>query len=80
MTKFVGVLTSGGDNPGLNAAIRGLGKAALGCYNMQVIGFRDGFRGLMENRSITLDGKNAFRYSYPGRYHFGGPVAISRTK
>ena len=57
MTKFVGVLTSGGDNPGLNAAIRGLGKAALGCYNMQVIGFRDGFRGLMENRSVTLDGK-----------------------
>lgn len=57
MTKFVGVLTSGGDNPGLNAAIRGLGKAALGCYGMQVIGFRDGFRGLMENRSVTLDGK-----------------------
>jgi 6-phosphofructokinase 1 len=57
MTKFVGVLTSGGDNPGLNAAIRGLGKAAMGCYNMQVIGFRDGFRGLMENRSVTLDGK-----------------------
>jgi 6-phosphofructokinase 1 len=57
MTKFVGILTSGGDNPGLNAAIRGLGKAALGCYGMQVIGFRDGFRGLMENRSVTLDSK-----------------------
>ncbi len=57
MTQFVGVLTSGGDNPGLNAAIRGLGKAALGCYGMQVIGFRDGFRGLMENRSVNLDGK-----------------------
>jgi ATP-dependent phosphofructokinase / diphosphate-dependent phosphofructokinase len=57
MTKNVGVLTSGGDNPGLNAAIRGLGKAALGCYGMQVIGFRDGFRGLMENRTVNLDGK-----------------------
>lgn len=57
MTKYVGVLTSGGDNPGLNAAIRGLGKAALGCYGMQVIGFRDGFRGLMENRTVNLDGK-----------------------
>ena len=57
MTKFVGVLTSGGDNPGLNAAIRGLGKAALGCYGMQVIGFRDGFRGLMENRAVNLDGR-----------------------
>jgi 6-phosphofructokinase 1 len=57
MSKIVGVLTSGGDNPGLNAAIRGLGKAALGCYGMMVIGFRDGFRGLVENRNINLDGK-----------------------
>ena len=44
MTKFVGVLTSGGDCPGLNAAIRGVGKAARGFYGMQVIGFLDGFR------------------------------------
>lgn len=57
MAKFIGVLTSGGDNPGLNAAIRGLGKASIGNYNMHVIGFKDGFRGLMENRSIELDGK-----------------------
>jgi ATP-dependent phosphofructokinase / diphosphate-dependent phosphofructokinase len=55
MTKYVGILTSGGDTPGLNAAIRGLGKAALRRYGMEVIGFRDGFRGLMENRSQELD-------------------------
>ena len=55
MTKFVGVLTSGGDCPGLNAAIRGVGKAALGFYGMQVIGFLDGFRGFMENRTMELD-------------------------
>ena len=55
MTKFVGILTSGGDTPGLNAAIRGLGKAALRHYGMEVIGFRDGFRGLMENRSQEMD-------------------------
>ncbi len=55
MTKYVGVLTSGGDSPGLNAAIRGIGKAALGRYGMEVIGFRDGFRGLMENRTQDLD-------------------------
>jgi 6-phosphofructokinase len=55
MTKFVGILTSGGDTPGLNAAIRALGKAALRQYGMEVIGFRDGFRGLMENRSQELD-------------------------
>ncbi|MCH5373486.1 MAG: ATP-dependent 6-phosphofructokinase [Planctomycetes bacterium] len=56
MGKLVGLLTSGGDSPGLNAAIRGIGKAALGRYGMQVIGFRDGFRGLMENRIQPLDG------------------------
>jgi ATP-dependent phosphofructokinase / diphosphate-dependent phosphofructokinase len=55
MTKYVGILTSGGDTPGLNAAIRSLGKAALRRYGMEVIGFRDGFRGLMENRSQELD-------------------------
>ncbi len=56
MTKKIGILTAGGDSPGLNAAIRGVGKAALGSYGMQLIGFRDGFRGLMENRSVALDG------------------------
>jgi ATP-dependent phosphofructokinase / diphosphate-dependent phosphofructokinase len=55
MAKYVGILTSGGDCPGLNAAIRGVGKAALGFYGMQVIGFRDGFRGFMENRTMELD-------------------------
>jgi 6-phosphofructokinase len=57
MLKSIGVLTAGGDNPGLNAAIRGLGKAAIGHYNMHVIGFKDGFRGLVENDIVLLDGK-----------------------
>ncbi len=56
MTKSIGILTAGGDSPGLNAAIRGVGKAAANVYGMHVIGFRDGFRGLMENRIIRLDG------------------------
>jgi 6-phosphofructokinase 1 len=56
MTRQIGILTAGGDSPGLNAAIRGVGKAAMGHYQMHVIGFRDGFRGLMENRSMALDG------------------------
>ncbi len=56
MTVHIGILTSGGDSPGLNAAIRGVGKAAMGHHKMHVIGFRDGFRGLMENRTMTLDG------------------------
>ncbi|BCY17188.1 ATP-dependent 6-phosphofructokinase [Leptolinea sp. HRD-7] len=58
MTKFVGVLTAGGDTPGLNAALRGLGKAAIDGYGMQIIGFYEGFRGLMQNRTIRLDGSN----------------------
>ncbi len=56
MSKFIGILTAGGDSPGLNAAIRGIGKTAQGVYDMEVIGFRDGFRGLMENRTIRLEG------------------------
>ena len=53
--KAVGILTSGGDCPGLNAAIRGVGKAVRGPYDMQAIGFLDGFRGLVENRTVRLD-------------------------
>ncbi len=56
MAKLIGILTAGGDSPGLNAAIRGVGKAAMNAYGMQVIGFRDGFRGLVENRMVQLDG------------------------
>jgi 6-phosphofructokinase 1 len=55
MAQYIGILTAGGDSPGLNAAIRGIGKAANRSFGMQVIGFRDGFRGLMENRIIRLD-------------------------
>lgn len=52
---MIGILTAGGDSPGLNAAIRAVGKAAKRAYGMHVIGFRDGFRGLMQNRFIRLD-------------------------
>ncbi len=51
----IGILTSGGDSPGLNAAIRGVGKAALGFYLADLIGFRDGFRGLAEDRRMRLE-------------------------
>ena len=52
--KRIGILTAGGDSPGLNAAIRGVGKTAIS-YGMEIIGFRDGFRGLVENRRLKLD-------------------------
>jgi 6-phosphofructokinase 1 len=54
-SKRIGILTAGGDSPGLNAAIRGVGKAALGFYGMELIGFRDGFRGLAEDHKMRLE-------------------------
>jgi ATP-dependent phosphofructokinase / diphosphate-dependent phosphofructokinase len=54
-TKRIGILTAGGDSPGLNAAIRGVGKTCLGFYGMEILGFRDGFRGLVEDRKLKLD-------------------------
>ncbi len=56
MAQTIGILTAGGDSPGLNAAIRAVGKAAQRRYGMHVIGFRDGFTGLMQNRHVRLDG------------------------
>ena len=57
MSQKIGILTSGGDSPGLNAAIRGVGKTCVSHYGMRIIGFRDGFRGLMENRTMPLAGE-----------------------
>ena len=59
MTKRLGILTSGGDCPGLNAAIRGIGKAARGAYGMELVGFHNGFRGLVYDETMALD-DNAF--------------------
>ncbi len=76
MGKYIGLLTSGGDSPGLNAAIRSIGKSALGSYEMQVIGFRDGFRGLMENRTMRLN-----RQALSGILTLGGTIlGTSRDK
>ncbi len=49
MAKKIGVLTAGSDCPGLNAAIRAFGKAALSNYGISLVGFRDGFEGLLSN-------------------------------
>jgi 6-phosphofructokinase 1 len=56
MATTIGILTAGGDSPGLNAAIRAVGKAAQRRYGMHVIGFKDGFTGLVQNRHVRLDG------------------------
>lgn len=54
ITRSIGILTAGGDCPGLNAAIRAVAKSTMH-HGIPVIGFLDGFRGLVENRYIPLD-------------------------
>ena len=51
----VGVLTGGGDCPGLNAVIRAVVRKGERHYGDQLIGFRDGWRGVVENTTMTLD-------------------------
>ena len=53
--KTIGILTGGGDCPGLNAVIRGVTKTALSDHGMRVIGFEDGFLGMIERRYRYLD-------------------------
>lgn len=45
----IGILTSGGDCPGINATIRGVCKTAINHYGMEVVGIHSGFQGLIEN-------------------------------
>ena len=53
--KKIGILTAGGDCPGLNAAIRGVGKTAIVKYGMEVIGISSGFLGLIEKDYSVLE-------------------------
>ncbi len=45
----IGILTSGGDCPGINATIRGVCKTAMNFYGMEVVGIHSGFQGLLTN-------------------------------
>ncbi|MGP1593655.1 MAG: 6-phosphofructokinase [Treponema sp.] len=53
--KHLGILTSGGDAPGLNAAIRALARTAIHCYGMKVTGIEHGYRGLITPAYQILD-------------------------
>ncbi len=53
--KRIGILTAGGDAPGLNAAIRAVGKTAIGDHGWEVVGFLRGFTGLIEDQHVNLD-------------------------
>ena len=54
--KTVGILTSGGDAPGMNAAIRAVVRTAL-ASGMNVKGIRHGYAGLLNNEIIDMDSK-----------------------
>ena len=52
--KGIGVLTGGGDCPGLNAVIRAVVKTARNEYDMDAIGYKDGYHGLVTDKFIRL--------------------------
>ena len=51
----IGILTGGGDCPGLNAVIRAVAKSLILQHNAEVIGFEDGFEGLIEQKMRPLE-------------------------
>lgn len=72
----IGILTSGGDCPGINATIRGVGKTAINHYGMEVVGIHSGFQGLLDNDVEILTER-----SLSGLLNLGGTfLGTSREK
>ena len=69
--KKVGILTSGGDCQGLNAAIRGLGKALFVDFgrNVEIYGIEDGYRGLIEGNYHKMTS-----HDFSGIINLGGTI------
>lgn len=67
--KRIGILTSGGDCPGLNAVLRAASRTAEG-LGMELVGFHDGFEGLLSPESHTL----LDRAATAGIMHLGGTI------
>lgn len=75
-TMKIGILTSGGDCPGINATIRGVSKAAINCYGMEVVGIHGGFQGLLD-----IDTEPLTSMSVSGLLTSGGTIlGTSREK
>ena len=53
--RRIGVLTGGGDCPGLNAVIRAVVKTATLGHGVETVGILDGYQGLVEDRVVPLD-------------------------
>ena len=72
----IGILTSGGDCPGINATIRGVCKTAINHYGMEVVGIHSGFQGLLDDDMEAFDAENL-----SGLLGMGGTVlGTSRVK
>ena len=72
----IGILTSGGDCPGINATIRGVCKTAINHYGMEVLGIHSGFQGL-----LTKDVEEFTDKSLSGLLNLGGTIlGTSREK
>ncbi|MCX5902351.1 MAG: 6-phosphofructokinase [Proteobacteria bacterium] len=73
--KKIGLLTGGGDCPGLNAVIRAVVKRSIGTYNLEVLGIREGWKGLVSGTVEPLT-----NYAVTGILHRGGTIlGTSRT-
>jgi len=68
LTKKIGLVTSGGDAPGMNAAIRAVTRVACS-YGLEVLGFRRGWEGLLTNTFKQLTPRNV-----GGILHLGGTI------
>lgn len=79
--KKIGVLTGGGDAPGLNAVIRAVVKTALNVYDFEVLGIRSGYDGLFDDDGIIQLDREAIRGILPrggtilGAANRGNPFA-----
>lgn len=73
--KKIGILTGGGDCPGLNAVIRAVTLVATRTYGLEVIGIKNGYRGLYTGEFIPLG-----REQISGILHRGGTILYSSNK
>src|SRR5436309_14053886 len=64
--KRIGVLTGGGDCPGLNGAIRAVVRSAIGGMGWEVVGFRNGCRGAMDRDVLELSTEAVRRILHRG--------------
>ena len=75
--KRIGVMTSGGDAPGMNAAIRAVVRSALS-YDMSVIGFKRGYNGmLMRSKDASDDFQMMTAHSVSDKIHRGGTFLMT---